>query len=630
MVAALLIYHVVISLIAGLMAWGMQQLAALLRWPTRGVWAAAVLVSLLAPILVTLSVVSEEGSLASRESALPALPAASTVPLSSGLAVPTSEPPPRFAATRWPVLRAPVSSQWNMLLSACWIASSLLTASVLFAGSWQLRRQIRHLPLQQVDGVRVRIAPDMGPAVFGWFRPQIVLPRWLLDSTAHRAAVLAHEHSHALAHDSLLSNLALAGLALAPWNPVLWWQVSRLRFAIEVDCDRRVMRAGLDVASYARTLLEVAQVNRYTALGTLALVEAASQLGARVHIMTVELSRSARVRLLVSSVGALAASAILAAQVEPPVAVPAAPAAAAVTPQQAEEKLIQDVQDILRGNGAGPAVGPLTDGSVSGGQRSLRAQVDTLREAISDPERRRVLLEEQRIIVDRYNPDLIGVLQVDEQTAERLLDLLAEQRLRDWLRGLERLSGELGGSRAPMSNDKLPASFVDPFIDERSAIRQLLGDELYARYVEYLRTIRARFDVARLTARFSEPLSFAQRQQMVALRLVEISLEREQDRLRAAASNIPPNSPPTRGLRMSPEEIREMLRAREETADRKLEQSQRMLQAATSILTPSQFATLSREEAERSAAERESIQALRRSLDEYASATGAVPPPKSQ
>jgi beta-lactamase regulating signal transducer with metallopeptidase domain len=43
-----------------------------------------------------------------------------------------------------------------------------------------------------------------------------------------------------------------------PWNAALWYMGRRLRLAIEVDCDHRVMRHGdLDLRSYAELLITI-------------------------------------------------------------------------------------------------------------------------------------------------------------------------------------------------------------------------------------------------------------------------------------------------------------------------------------------------------------------------------------
>src|SRR4051812_25005479 len=44
-----------------------------------------------------------------------------------------------------------------------------------------------------------------------------------------------------------------------PWNVPLWWQLGRLRFAVEIDCDARVLRRGYDVSRYGETLVVVGE-----------------------------------------------------------------------------------------------------------------------------------------------------------------------------------------------------------------------------------------------------------------------------------------------------------------------------------------------------------------------------------
>ena len=72
-----------------------------------------------------------------------------------------------------------------------------------------------------------------------------------------RRLVVAHEREHVRAGDPALLALGLFGLALFPWNAALWWQVRRLRLAVEMDCDERVLRAHPDVAEYGELLIEV-------------------------------------------------------------------------------------------------------------------------------------------------------------------------------------------------------------------------------------------------------------------------------------------------------------------------------------------------------------------------------------
>ena len=46
--------------------------------------------------------------------------------------------------------------------------------------------------------------------------------------------------------------------ALQPWNVALWWQLTRLKKAIELDCDQRIVNAGVDIWSYGNLLLRIA------------------------------------------------------------------------------------------------------------------------------------------------------------------------------------------------------------------------------------------------------------------------------------------------------------------------------------------------------------------------------------
>ncbi|UUZ46788.1 hypothetical protein LP420_23520 [Massilia sp. B-10] len=69
-----------------------------------------------------------------------------------------------------------------------------------------------------------------------------MLPLWLTQSQAQQQAlVMAHESSHMAARDPQLLGLALLVLVAMPWNLPMWWQLRRLRHAIEVDCDARVL-----------------------------------------------------------------------------------------------------------------------------------------------------------------------------------------------------------------------------------------------------------------------------------------------------------------------------------------------------------------------------------------------------
>jgi beta-lactamase regulating signal transducer with metallopeptidase domain len=70
--------------------------------------------------------------------------------------------------------------------------------------------------------------------------------------------MLRHEEEHLRAGDPWLVLLGALAVVAVPWNLAVWLAVHRMRLAIEVDCDRRVLECGgLDRRGYAELLLTV-------------------------------------------------------------------------------------------------------------------------------------------------------------------------------------------------------------------------------------------------------------------------------------------------------------------------------------------------------------------------------------
>jgi hypothetical protein len=171
-----------------------------------------------------------------------------------------------------------------------------------------------------VAGARVYIAPDVGPGVVGLLRPRIVAPRWLTETqSACQELVIAHEQAHLARHDPQVLTLALFLLVVMPWNAPLWWQVHRLRRAIEVDCDARVLEKGLDPEKYRQMLTDVSRrPSAYLGM-VAAMSESPSLLQQRMRLMVDPSRRGpAAAAVLVFLAFALVA---VAAQVTPPNAV---------------------------------------------------------------------------------------------------------------------------------------------------------------------------------------------------------------------------------------------------------------------------------------------------------------------
>lgn len=173
------------------------------------------------------------------------------------------------------------------VLRFAWLAMTLGFLLVIAFASRRIRRERSHWQVREIAAVPVLVSPRFGPALVGVVRPNIVLPEWVLslDADAQRA-IVAHENEHRTAHDPALILVGLIAVVLMPWNPGLWMSWRGLRRAIELDCDERVVRRGIEGGEYARVLLHAWKTARGSWLPSPAFAERASGLGARVeHLM---------------------------------------------------------------------------------------------------------------------------------------------------------------------------------------------------------------------------------------------------------------------------------------------------------------------------------------------------------
>src|SRR5207244_273032 len=145
-------------------------------------------------------------------------------------------------------------------LLAGWLLASLGVSATMLAGSLSIARARHHWRAALVGETPVLISPDVGPAVAPFWGDCIVLPEWTLATGPElQRLILAHEQEHLRARDPHILLQAMMLLVLVPWNLPLWWQMRRLRLAIEMDCDARVLRRETDVAAYGEVLLSVSR-----------------------------------------------------------------------------------------------------------------------------------------------------------------------------------------------------------------------------------------------------------------------------------------------------------------------------------------------------------------------------------
>ncbi|MCH8256095.1 MAG: TonB family protein [Gemmatimonadetes bacterium] len=304
MMAAWMVYAMVISALIGLAAVAGERMLRLAGHPARWAWGAAIVASVAVPLMALLR------------------PAGST-----GGAIPLDAPstlidPALLLGLLGTPANSPTFSALTGVVVGAWVGASVLLAIVLVASQLRIRREAGDCPGEVVDGVLVRFTQRLGPAVVGSFPSIIVLPAWVQRLAAdRRRLVLSHELEHIHAGDLKLLSAGLLIAVLVPWNIPLWWQLRRLRDAVELDCDDRVLKSWADPRSgsdprskvdprvYGELLLEVARHRSALIFPAPALSNPKSLLARRIHKM---MHPNPKARTVRAGVAAAAATVLVA------------------------------------------------------------------------------------------------------------------------------------------------------------------------------------------------------------------------------------------------------------------------------------------------------------------------------
>ncbi len=213
---------------------------------------------------------------------------------------------------------SPANDLMDTVLLTLWLCSSLAMTTHLILSWASLRRRLSNAQVGSIDNTRVLMTPDIGPAVAGLMRPQICMPFWLNKLTDKtREIALAHEREHFLAGDTKLYGFSLLLLTAMPWNLALWWLHHRLRLAIEIDCDRRVLQQGYTLSQYGESLLEIASQCGPRQLVAAGLHASASSLEHRMRVMCASRGKARRSALALFATASISTLAF-AATIDPP------------------------------------------------------------------------------------------------------------------------------------------------------------------------------------------------------------------------------------------------------------------------------------------------------------------------
>ena len=208
---------------------------------------------------------------------------------------PITLPPPKLNGLGWTMLASGIVSAgllFSLLLNWLKVARKThrtrmhATTSGNFADPLEQARKLAGLRRP----MRLKLVDDaISPAVYGLFRPVILLPRALAEklSAAQLRAVLLHEAVH-LRRGDVWVNCAQTLLQIAYWwHPLLWLANARIRRLREEAVDDAVMLALRgDADAYAPTLLEVAKFafrRPLASLGLVGILESRSALRQRVE-----------------------------------------------------------------------------------------------------------------------------------------------------------------------------------------------------------------------------------------------------------------------------------------------------------------------------------------------------------
>lgn len=314
MIASWMLYALLVSALVAAAAWVLEEVCRLVGLPVRFAWLGALLATMGLVALAPLRFAAPGPLVIMPSLAIP----------QSGHSAGQSEPTlwaslagtieAARAALAEPVLAAATlgDGATGKALTFGWIALSLGLLSLIVVTVLRSRGARRGWPLREIAGTPVRVAPMTGPAVLGLYRPEVVVPEWLLQAPPEeQRLVVLHEQEHIHAHDPLVLAAGCLFVALIPWNPFAWWMLLRLRLAVELDCDIRVLRGGVRPQTYGSLLIDMAGRGPGLSLGVPALAGSPSTLERRLRAMTTRLPRFAALRA--SALGTVGLAALVAA-----------------------------------------------------------------------------------------------------------------------------------------------------------------------------------------------------------------------------------------------------------------------------------------------------------------------------
>jgi uncharacterized protein (TIGR03435 family) len=191
-----------------------------------------------------------------------------TTPTLSVAVVQVSQP--FLFASPLPVPAASATSDRLSWLAVALVGTWACGAAAVTFGRFRMWKEAQHVAraghIGTVSGlstplsVPVRIVPGlMEPAVFGFFRPVLLLPAGIETylPAPQLDAIVMHELCHIRRRDNLTASVQMVVEAVFWFHPIVWWIGSRLVAERERACDEHVLQATGEPRAYAEAIVNV-------------------------------------------------------------------------------------------------------------------------------------------------------------------------------------------------------------------------------------------------------------------------------------------------------------------------------------------------------------------------------------
>src|SRR5499427_1125124 len=161
------------------------------------------------------------------------------------------------------------------LLFTIWLLGALAMTARLLMSCIRLRRirdgapPVRPADLGCAENeaptmgkISLRLSPDIrSPLLAGVFRPAILLPADIVAWTtpAERAAIIQHELAHVARRDPLVNLFQTTLQVVFFFHPLVRYACRQMRLEREMACDDQVVSLGASAATYAESIIKVAE-----------------------------------------------------------------------------------------------------------------------------------------------------------------------------------------------------------------------------------------------------------------------------------------------------------------------------------------------------------------------------------